>query len=324
MAHIQCPKSGILWHATHMPLGLTLQHPIFSLDQKKLLSLAGQWAAEKITTEESYLLFLALLDSTSLVKWNTQASFTESTPAIVSSNMENLLSIIGKINLIKHPSFALPSFSINRETSTLTNVRHWIQVWIDSYNAWYDGCKEEELRAKLHDREEALQRLIKSSVPTEAYARTLASWAATAGSFPSYETIHPLSKQPIPLDEYWKNIIISISNEDRLWRFPRKDIVELIEHCEEFIQHGSIYSHTLMKYLRSGLAAYDDYLGFGSLVPTAKTSFTILPSTTSAYEASVAALHNTAPTEEPQRSQYPTQSAWLKAYTKWKLKRFKS
>lgn len=319
MAHIQCPKSGILWHASHMPVGLTLQHPIFSLDQKKLLSLAGRWAAEKISTEESYLLFLALLDSTSLVKWNTQATFTETTPTIVSANMETLLSIIGKINIIKHPSFALPSFSINRETTTLTNVRYWIQAWVDSYNQWYEGCQEESLRLKLQDREEALQRLIKSSVPTESYARTLASWASTAGAFPSYETIHPLTNHPIPLDEYWKNIIISISNEDRLWRFPRKDIVELIEHCEEHISHGSIYAYTLMKYLRQGLAAYDDYLGFGSLVPTTKTSFQIIPSNTSAYEASLAALQTTAPTEEPKKDLYPTQSAWLKAYTKWKL-----
>jgi hypothetical protein len=241
--------------------------------------------------------------------------------AIVASNMESLLSIISKINLIKHPSFALPSFSINAHTNTLTNAHHWIEAWQDNYADWYQGKRDEALRAKLQDREEALQRLIKSSVPVDSYAKNLASWASTAASFPTFDTTHPVTKQPIPLNEYWQQIITSIANDDKLWRFPRADIVELVEHCEENLQHGNIYAHTLMKYLRSAITKHDDYLGFGDFTPT-PTTFTILPANATSHQINLKAALDTAPLTEPQRHLYPTHGAWLKAYTKWKLTKY--
>ena len=67
----------------------------------------------------------------------------------------------------------------------------------ENYEDWYQGRRDEILREKLKDREAALQRLIRSSIPAATYAKTLATWAATAGSFPTFDTIHPLSHQPI-------------------------------------------------------------------------------------------------------------------------------
>jgi hypothetical protein len=200
-------------------------------------------------------------------------------------------------------------------------------VWKANYHDWYDSIldsrKREEIKDKITNREEALQRLIKSSTPTESYAPMLADWASVAGAFPTCDTIHPITRTKITLNEYWKSLIRSIANEDKLWRFPRKDIVELIEHCEENIQHGNIYSHTLMRYLRKGLHSYDNYLGFGNnddfeVVPTT-TSFTVLSSQSSVQDINRAVLINTAPIEEPKRTQYPNNFAYLKAYSSWKL-----
>lgn len=324
MARIICSKSGVIFQVEHMPTSLpqgSYTHPMFHVPQHKLISLAGQWAAQKLTPVESYLLYLSLLDSTGLVQWRTQASYHPGMDAIVQSNMESLLSIISKINIIHHPSFTLPSFSINQSTCSLQNSYHWIQAWIENYHDWYEGQRESRIREALSDREQALQRLIKSSVPTEAYAKVLATWAATAGSFPTYDITHPISHQPIPLSDYWKQLIQTVANEDKLWRHPRADIVELIEHCEENIMHGNIYAHTLMKYLRKGLAAYDDYLGFSDI----PTSFTVMPpSGASTYQINKSALINTAPETEPKKHQYPNTSAWLKAYTRWKLKNLSS
>ncbi len=326
MARITCSKSGVIFQVEHMPTSLpqgSYTHPMFHVPQHRLISLAGNWAAQKLTSTESYLLYLALLDSTGLIQWRTQASYHHGMDAIVQSNMESLLSIISKINIIHHPSFTLPSFSINQSTCSLTNSYHWIQAWIENYTEWYDGQRESRIREALSDREAALQRLIKSSTPTEAYAKTLASWAATAGSFPTFDITHPISHQPIPLADYWKQIITTIANEDKLYRYPRKDIVELIEDCEENIMHGNIYAHSLMKYLRRGLVAHDDYLGFGE--SPLQTTFTVLPpGQASVYQINKSALINTAPEEEPKKHQYPTTSAWLKAYTRWKLKGIKS
>lgn len=330
MAKVTCSKSGTYFSCEFMPFALTskdLVHPLFHTPQKKLLSLAGVWSAGKLSATESYLLFLSLLDSTSLVQWRSHAQYTEKTDQIIANNMHGLIDIIGKINLIQHPNFNLPSFALSPDTADLSNINHWIAVWKANYHDWYDSIldsrKREEIKDKITNREEALQRLIKSSTPTESYAPMLADWASVAGAFPTCDTIHPITRTKITLNEYWKSLIRSIANEDKLWRFPRKDIVELIEHCEENIQHGNIYSHTLMRYLRKGLHAYDNYLGFGNnddfeVVPTT-TAFTVLSSQSSVQDINRAVLINTAPLEEPKRTQYPNNFAYLKAYSSWKL-----
>lgn len=324
MAKITCIKSGVIFNCEHMPVQSNCEHPIFSISQKRLVALAGSWASGRLSSTESYLLYLALLDSTELIQWRNAASYHDGMDQIVANNMEHLLHIISKINLINHPSFTLPSFAIGPDTHSLTNSFHWIKTWITNYREWYesniDSKAADEIRYRIQSREEALQRLIKSSTHPDTYAATLADWAATAGAFPSSLTPHPISKQPISIAEYWKQIIKTIANEDKLWRFPRKDIVELIEHCEEHIVHGTIYAHKLMQYLRSGLAKYDDYLGFGEAdIPTGPTSFTILPSSASIQQINTSVLLNTAPVDEPKKSQYPNHFAWLKAYSKWKL-----
>lgn len=328
MAKITCSKSGTVFAVEHMPVALfsnAVSHPLFHVPQRKLIALAGQWSAGKLSPTESYLLFLSLLDSTGLVQWRTHALYTPKTDQIVANNMHSLLSIIAKINLINHPSFTLPSFAVTTDTGDLDNAHHWIQSWKSNYLDWYasfeDSRKREEIKDKILAREESLQRLIKSATPPDAYASTLADWASVAGAFPTCETLHPITKTTITLNEYWKSLIRTVANEDKLWRFPRKDIVELIEHCEENIMHGNIYSHTLMKYLRNGLRKYDDYLGFGEDSTTAPvtTSFTILSSNSSVQDINRAALINTAPSEEPKLHQYPNHFAYLKAYSKWKL-----
>lgn len=326
MARLTCSKSGITFQCEHMPLASHNIHPLFNVPQKRLISLAGQWASQRLSATESYLLYLSLLDSTGLVVWRTPAAYLNShTDAIVASNMENLLHIIAKINLITHPSFVLPSFAIGPETANLVNSPYWIQAWKDNYHEWYDDYlaagKREELKEVLDHREEALQRLIKSSTPVEAYANTLAEWAAVAGNFPTTTKPHPITQQPVTLSDYWKQLIRTIANEDKLWRYPHKDLEELIEHCEGAIVHGNIYAHTLMKYLRGGLRKYDDYLGFGdvSIGTRGGTPFTVMSPASGVHAINRAALLSTAPEEEPKKHQYPTTLAWLKAYTKWKL-----
>lgn len=328
MAKLICSKSGLSFNVEHLHspfLTSTYEHPMFHVPQHRLISLAGAWAAQKMSAEESYLLYLSLLDSTSLIKWRSPASFTPTVESIVASNMTGLLSIISKINLIKHPSFTLPSFVISGDTANLSNSGHWIQSWITNYHEWYDSYLDshtrEELKEKLDFREEALQRLIKSAVPTEKYAGILAEWAAIAGEFPTHTTPHYKSGQPVELRDYWKHIIRSAADDDKIWQFPRADIVELIDHCEDKIKHGNIYAHKLMAHLRSGLRKYDDYCGFGDLdIAGRGTLFTVMNTEdTSVYDTNIAAIKLTAPVSEPKKHQYKTHFEWLKAWTKWKV-----
>lgn len=299
-------------------------HPLFSIPKKKLLSLSTQWAAGKLSPTENYLFYLSLLDSTSLIEWRVSAKYSSKTPQIIANNMEQLIHIIGKIDLIHHPSFSLPRFAITSDTADLSNSYHWINAWIENYNDWIDGYKHSsaEERTKLEIRENALQKLIKTpgSESTEALANVLANWAELAGDFPSYSTPHHISRKPIPLSDYWKLIIRACVNEEKIWQFPRGDIEELISHCEDNIIMGNINSHALMKLLRTGLRKYDDYLGFGDINLEGKTtSFKIMSSSDSTEDSNIQALLLTASETEPKKSQYQSNFAWLKAHTKWSL-----
>lgn len=111
------------------------------------------------------------------------------------------------------------------------------------------------------------------------------------------------------------------ADEDKLWKLPRKDIVEVLEHCEDVLSYDNLQSRTLLNYLRMGLHAYDNYLGFGSVSigSNGDTQFVVMPTGSSLSESNRAELTLSAPEKEPALCQYPTRFAWLVAHSKWKL-----
>ncbi len=156
MAKILCAYSGILFQCEHMPMALSQReyhHPLFNVPKKKLLALTGEWSRHRLSETESYLLYLSLLHSTDLILWRTPAKYTERTRSIIANNMESLVQIIGKIDLISHPAFTLPHFAIGPDTADLSNSYHWINAWLSNYEDWEQGLKDESLREKLVDRE---------------------------------------------------------------------------------------------------------------------------------------------------------------------------
>ena len=333
MAQITCSKSSVVFNCEHMPLALSSReytHPLFSVPKRRLISLSASWAAGRLTPTESYLLYLSLLDSTELIQWRTPASYTSRTQSVIANNMESLLHIIGKIDVISHPSFALPQFAITSDTCTLENSYHWIQAWITNYNDWYDGLREssrrESYKVAIEHRESSLQRLIKTAhSKPEDLANVLAPWAELAGDFPSSKSTipHPFrAKARITISEYWKEIIRACVNDDAIWKYPTTDIEELIEHCEDNIIAGSIYHHSLMSLLRKGLIKQKDYLGFGDVdLAGRKTTFAILSPESSTEDANKLAAIQSAPLSEPVPTNYPNRFAYLKARANWDMKR---
>lgn len=332
MAQILCNKSGILFNCEFLPFSLSsgeLSHPFFSIPQKKLLNLTRDWALGKLSIEQSYLLYLSLLDSTDLIEWSSQTEFTPKTPGILAANMENLILCIGKINVITHPSFKLPRFHITRDTRTLSNSHHWIEIWTDNCNEWVQSQKNQRDRAalesKIEIREHALNKILRSAYAANPakISAFFAEWAALVGEFPEFDTLHPRSKRPIPIAEYWKAIIRAAHDEDKLWQFPRSDIVELIEHCHEHIRNEDIRSHELFKLLNQGLLKYDDYAGLANFEiysTPGKTPFKMLSDEESTYQATLKTIADAAPVDEPKRESYANHFAWMKAHMQWKIK----
>lgn len=324
MAKIVCSRSGVIFHCEHLPLSIaassSVHHPIFHIPRKKLLSLAGAWTQNKLTPTESYLLYLSLLDSTGLIEWRVPARYHDKTSQIVANNMEQLIHMIGRIDVIQHPGFILPHFAISSDTCHLENSYHWIQVWQQNYNDWTDGIKDHANDQELIRRELALQRMLKSSHKRiEDKPRAIAQWARLAGDFP--EDI-PVTIQGVKqtLADYWESIIIKCAKAEQIFLIPEGDLQELIDHCEDnIVADGSIFAMALMKFLRQGKIMQQNYLGLGdlSLASHTLTSYRILPRGTSAEVANLQNMVDKAPTSEPQKHQYPTLIAFIKAKSAW-------
>lgn len=325
MAKILCAYSGVEFSCEHLPLSLSsreVSHPLFHISRKKLLSLAGSWSSGKLTPTESYLLYLSLLHSTTLVEWRVPAAYHSKTNQIIANNMEQLIHIIGKIDVITSPHFILPHFVISPDTSSLENSFHWIQVWNQNYNDWADNIKDHSNDQELLRRENALQKLIKTSHKRiEDYPKILAAWAVQAGDFPTFEVKISGVKQT--LSEYWESIIIKCAKEETIFQVPPNDLRELIDHCEDNIMEtGSIYAMALMKYLRKGAKMQENYLSLGDidLASQTLTSYRILKPNESAADANMQNMIDTAPKAEPQRNQYPDLISFIKAKARWNIK----
>lgn len=320
---ILCAYSGLEYQVEHIPTylqGTGEIHPVFAIPQKKLFSLLPKWAAHELTDTDSYLLFLSFLNSTELVRWNCAAKRTEDTTRIVQGNMQALADMVGKINAIQHPSFALPTFAITAETRTLGNIRYWIQIWQEQYAAFLTGLKDEELRSKLNRREGALERLIKNpSIAPVKYARMLADWAAEAGQFPLFHMRSPIDGLNTTCEAYWKLIITKCYSSESIMAVPEKDLQELLDHCEEHIEAGSIFSFHLFSTLREGRDRQKNFLGidFTMNLSNENPGFRILSPDTDIEDAAIQLLIDTAPKELPLRKDYPTGFAFLRAKMKW-------
>ena len=326
MAKLLCAKSSILFQCEHMPISLSqreVSHPIFYTPKKKLLGLASDWANRKLSPTESYLVFLALLDSTDLLVWRTSVKYNDYTQSRIQLNMESLLRVIGKIDIIKHPSFSLPSFAISPDTCDLSNIQHWIAAWESSIKDWQSGYKFAETERRIEIRETALEKLIKSPyTKPDKLSSILADWFEDVADVPPASRTHPLTRTRIELVEYWKQIIRACVDEDKIWRFPEKDIKELIIYCEDEIEHGSIHAASLMKTLKKGYSLNSDQMGFGSLEVGAGTSFSILQDPEGESEVMTLNLNHiisSAPIKEPLKHEFPSYFKFLQAKAKWEL-----
>lgn len=319
MAKVLCAYSGIEFTVQHFPIYLDQRecyHPVFCVSQKKLISYAAKWASAELTSTDSYLLFLALLNSTELVEFRVPAFVTEHTNSIVANNMQSLLRIVSRMNMLKHPELALPRFVLSPDTKDLANVDNWIDMWHSAYAEFAEGYRTYTHTQQVLRRESALERLIKNPLKTpESYASTLAEWAAIAGRFPAGTV--PYDGKQIALADYWKMIIKKCARAESIFSIPEVDLSDLIEHCEEYIPAGDIYSFELFKLLREGAKRQASFLGLGDFLPSGRNvtvpQFHILDADTSVEDANKLAMIAAAPEIEPRADMYPNKLAYLKA-----------
>lgn len=321
MARILCAYSGIEFTCEHFPAYLTARecaHPIFSLSLKKLLPYQLKYECGELTPTDSYLLFLALLNSSSCVEFRVPANRNPATDAIIANNMSDLFSIISKVVGIKSPHFAVPSFVISPDTKTLETVHYWIAAWENCIDDFESGYTTAHHRRKQEDKEYYLEKLIKGGEKeTSQYSSSLAEWAALAGNFPTGTV--PTIFGVVSLSDYWKKIIRKCTSGESIFQIPLLDLEDLIEHCEDSIDAGSIYAHALFKLLREGRERHKNFLGLGEFSIIGE-SYKILADDDSVEDANKLMMIESAPDKEPIAADYPNRISYLKAKTKWTMK----
>lgn len=320
---IKCAYSSIESNVDHFPgIADTREtvHPIFHIPQKKLLSYTSKWATGELTETDSYLLFLAILNSTELIQFRTAAIKTVDTPAIIANNMQQLVLTVSRLNSVSALRQIFPEFVVSNETRTLANVRYWLEVWQENYESFNAGNVREIKLEKLRIRENALERMIKSPhVSVSSYSKKLASWAAIAGNFPEYLVQHPkIKEQKIPMSEYWQMIIIRLAKEDDIFNIDSQDIFDLYEHIQLNIPYGTIQSNLLMKIMKKVVSQHRNLLSLGE--PILEVEYDILDSPQPVSNSSqdlesneLSRIIESAPDSPPNRMDYNSQHEYLKA-----------
>lgn len=316
---ILCKYSSLEFEVAHFPFTLEsreVAHPVFAISQNKLIRVLAAKYPDKLTPIDSYLGFLALMNSTDKIDWRVPCYYTSAMDSIIAQNMELLIRTTGVINAITHPAFVYPGFVMTPDTRSLSTVNHWIAILGDCIRQFQDGNKKAQLHDRIVRREQAMERIIKDPAKNPAnYANQLAEWASLAGAFPT-GTI-PVDGVQVSLSDYWKAMIRKAARAEAVFSLNDTDLSELIEHCENEIPHGSIYAFTLMRVLREAADKKKNLLGLGDF-DVRSGSFRILEDSDTVERANLMAMVDSAPLERPLEINYPSKIAYLRAMYKWK------
>lgn len=324
---ILCSKSGIHFTCEHFPAYIhsrETHHPIFDISQKELIQYIKKWASNELTETDSYLYYLALLNSTSLVQWRVPAQKTEITKSLIANNMDYLIQTISKMNCITSPVFKPAFVAISPETKTLENSMHWIHMWNESADRFVSDYSsafaDERMKERINARETILYKLLHDpNKPESIVASHLAEWADDAGGFPTH--LITINGRSIQMNEYWKEIIRACVKSDAMFAINDLHLDKLLEYCEENIDAGSVYGHRLFKFLRRGEEVKQAFSDFADVDLTGMPKFRILDASSSVEDANKLAMIDSAPLEEPKSSNYPDKISYLRAKAKYDLAR---
>lgn len=315
MARVTCAISGIRFECSyfeHLSIPHTegYIHPVFALSHKQLLPIYSAHTRGELTSNDSYLLFTALLHSTGKIQWLYPASLNPNEPEtkqVIENNISQLVQIIAKTNAIRHPHFSQPSFNVTYENSDLAQIKNWIRAWQENIADFYYGKADDKAKNELQIVENRLSKLILSGDSPKSFSHVIANWADKAGEFPEDKA------------DLYKSTIASCFSVNKMFATPLALLKEIKDFCECNIDVGSIHFHTLSQVLNEGISRHVDYLG-GTNTPL---GYTLLSPTDSSIGiskqaelknmAELATLAAKAPDSEPKAEDYPTSLAFLKA-----------
>ena len=278
---------------------------------------------------EKRLLFLALLNSSGIIEWRSQAAPEDKT---ILQHFEYLAKTVSWLEmysydykLSKRVGPAFPKFVISPETKKLDNLKYWLQSWENARVEYETGSKRESLNQRILRRERALTKLINNSAKEpEQFAWLLAQWAADSTDFP--ETVQVRTRktvddsiQTLSLRDYWISILVN-KNE---YETDRTELEKLELFLVDNLDHGSVYAFNVLKLVRSKMEKQQSGLGLREIFTAEElqkindSPFTIVTDTIE--QENVLSIVSTAPSKEPARVNYVSNLEYLKDRAKWNL-----
>jgi hypothetical protein len=322
---VKCCRSNLVFRCDYFPAFIhapEVYHPIFNLPLKKLISFYPRIlssAVKESNLEDAYLYTLALLSSTGHINFNCPAELTAKTQRIIVSNLEQLLITVTKLDAVSHPGFKYPNISINKETSDLAALPNWLLAWREALDFFTDYQASARFREEVKRRDEVILYLLKNKnlyqTNKSRYAEMVADWTAVAGDFPEFKISHPLNPlKQITLRNYWRELIIKSVEADEISLYPAKDFTELLDHCIENLPFYADLSLEVIKLLKPAENKV------GTLFDFPSTQFILLDEDDPVQSQTKARILVEAPENKPQRSDYSSPGAYLKALLSWQFK----
>lgn len=319
-----CPKSG-LHYTTDLGWGnATAPHPIFNLPTKELIvTHLNPFTYGTLSANNTHLLGCALLDKFPTT-WRAPVNRNK-TLSIWKANIELLAAAALRLSTAhKVPGYVVDSNScdlnnlhiyLKEVDSALVDLDYQEEYIINSKTSGTSGANKRKIPIYAKESAEILiLKLLRTPLKAAERQKLLpvimAEWAADVGRFPP-NTVSLRDGTKLTLRDYWKDIIIKIFSfsdpvqilsED----ITKADISELIEHCEEKIDIGTLHSLVLFKKLRVANAIIEEFK-----VPKAAMS-------NAADLLREDSSEDTTKTAGPKLRDYPNMKAFIIARNKWR------
>lgn len=260
---LKCRISGIEWDESIFPWNpkvVDSLHPVFSMSQKDLISLASE-AIESPHETSYYLIGLAAFNHLNPL-WQATVNAEVAAP-MIASQFERLIKLVFMIPQARRSEF--PEFRIDSSNCDFLGLIHWLDAIQSVFDEWKQSGKELELHRILAKKESTLIALLNSrfSKKSNLIAHALAEWAAIAAEFPK-DCFYLADGTTTTVAQYWKILIKQAFTEDHLefisMRVDPDDLADLIDYCEMNIPHGTTHAHILMSKLRSAAEIVNEFM----------------------------------------------------------------
>lgn len=243
--NVTCPKSGVRFSIPHFNLPhlySSHEHPIFGLTTDQLIGLFEHTCDPDFTILDHYLLGLALLSKLPSI-WHVAAD-RESGESIVLGNLSSLARILVKIKSARLTESMIPTIVINKDTRDLKNLPNWIRAYESAFADATNNSAAFRKDKQVARLESTLDSMIKKGFEKNKtrISKVVSTWASVTGDFPAH------------VKTLWCEMIEISFQADFMQVLAGKaslaDYDELVEHCEDYIPHGSTLASVLMRKIR--------------------------------------------------------------------------